>query len=303
MPSRGRGWRGGRGALLCTLLCALLAVPAIATAQPARVDHAPFDSLLHAHVRDGLVDYDAFAQAPAFGRYLASLAAAKVEALPEPEQLAFWVNVYNAYTIQLIVQHGERESIRNINPSLGVLRLKGPWNEPLVRAAGRTLTLDQVFHRILRKAFREPRVHFAVVPAALGAAPLRSEAYTGDRLDQQLEDQARRFLGDTTRNWYRNGVLGLSPVILAYERDFAATRSELVEYVAPYLTLRPNEPQRARLFEGTPNVFGRAYDWTLNSPAGAKRAAERLTAERAAADRAAARRAAEKGSATLRSRR
>lgn len=270
------------------------AAPAAKAPTPAsiasRVDHASFDALLRAHVRDGLVDYEAFAKAPTFARYLASLRDVNVAALPEAERLAFWINAYNAFTIQLIVKHGEKESIRNINRSLGVLRLKGPWNEPLVQAGGRVLTLDQVFHRILRKEFRDPRMHFAVVPAALGGPLLRSEAFTGDRLDAQLDDQMQRFLSDTTRNWYRNGVLGLNAVFLAYERDFAATRGELVEYVAPYITLREKEPQRERLVSGRPNVYHREYDWTLNSPAGAQRAATRRAAEQAAAERSALRR-------------
>ena len=89
---------------------------------------------------DGLVDYDAFRDAAAFRRYLASLARTSLAGADDEEQLAFWINVYNAYTIQLIVAHGERESIRNNDRTLGVLRLKGPWSEPIVRAAGRTLT-------------------------------------------------------------------------------------------------------------------------------------------------------------------
>ena len=230
----------------------------------ARFNHAPFDSLLAAHVRNGLVDYDAFAKAPAFPRYLAALGKAPVASMDEAEQIAFWLNVYNAYTIQLIVQHGERQSIRRINPTLGFLRLKGPWNERLVHAAGRTYTLDEVLHRILRKQFHEPRVHYAVVPGSMGAPPLRSEAYTGERLESQLEDQARRLLSDTTRTWYRKGVLGVNQIFAAYERDFASSRKELVQALAPYITLRTDEKQRDRLFEGKAILFPREYDWSLN---------------------------------------
>ncbi len=240
---------------------------AVAQAPPAgtvRFNHAPFDSLLAAHVRDGLVDYDAFAKASAFPRYLASLDKAPVTKMEEAERLAFWLNVYNAYTIQLIVQHGERQSIRRINPTLGFLRLKGPWNERVVRAAGRTYTLDEVLHRILRKQFHDPRVHYAVVPGSKGAPPLRSEAYTGERLEQQLEDQARRLLSDTTRTWYRKGVLGVNQIFVAYERDFASSRKELVQSLAPYVTLRTDEKQRDRLFEGKAILFPREYDWSLN---------------------------------------
>jgi hypothetical protein len=253
--------RWGRG--LRVLLVVLLAPLGAIRAQSV-VDHSAYDALLRQHVANGLVDYDAFARAPSFTDYLSTLATADLTSRGENERHAFRINVFNAYTIQLIVKHGERESIRNINRSLGVLRLKGPWNEPLVKAAGRTLTLDQVFHRVLRREFHEPRIHFAVVPAALGAPPLRNEAYTGARLEAQLEDQTRRVLSDTTRTWYRNGVLGINRFLLAYQQDFGSTRKELVEFVAPYVTLRPTEPQRERLMKGQPIVQGRPYDWALN---------------------------------------
>lgn len=227
--------------------------------------HAPFDRLLKAHVRDGLVDYDAFARAPEFPRYLASLDTVQVHAFNEDERLAYWINVYNAYTIQLILRHNERESIRNIDRTLGFLQLKGPWNERIVRAGRQVYTLDQVLHRILRREFHESRVHFAIVPAARSAPPLRSEAYVGARLGEQLEDQTRRFLSDTTRTWYRNGVLGLNRLFEAYEKDFGSSRKEMILFVAPYLTLRPTEPQKKRLDDGRPLVNYRTYDWSLNS--------------------------------------
>ncbi|WP_053333711.1 DUF547 domain-containing protein [Gemmatimonas phototrophica] len=249
------------------------------TAEAQSTLHAPWDSLLKAHVRQGLVDYDALERAPAFTRYLASLDTVTVEALDENGRLAFWINAYNAYTVQLILTHHERQSIRNINRSLGLLQLKGPWNERLVRAGGKVYTLDEVFHRVLRKQFREPRMHFAVVPASKGAPPLRSEAYTGARLEEQLEDQTRRLLSDTMWTWYRRGVLGVNQVMVAYERDFASSRQELVQFVAPYVTLRAQEEQKKRLTEGNPPVFvqGRSYDWSLNVQAPARPAGASVT--------------------------
>jgi hypothetical protein len=178
-------------------------------------DHSLFDALLRRHVAHGRVDYDAFARAPAFSRYLDQLAAAEVQRLDEKDRLAFWINAYNAFTIELIDRHHERESIRNIDKTLGILKGKGPWQEKIVRAGGALYTLDEVEHGIIRKAFHEPRIHFALVCAAVSCPPLRSEAYTGERLEGQLQDQARTFLlSEPAKNRVdaAAGVVYLSPI-------------------------------------------------------------------------------------------
>ncbi|MEO7368634.1 MAG: DUF547 domain-containing protein, partial [Gemmatimonadaceae bacterium] len=144
-------------------------------AQAVAFDHRQFDALLHEHVKNGLVDYAAFAAAPRFDAYLTQLAAFDPKALPQSDRLSFWINAYNAYTIALIVRHRETKSIRNINRTFG-LSLKGPWKEPLARVGGRAYTLDGIENEIIRPTFREPRVHFALVCAARGCPPLRSEA-------------------------------------------------------------------------------------------------------------------------------
>ena len=175
------------------MLLALAATAALA-AGPAVFDHSSFDRLLKAHVADGRVDYDAFAPSPEFPRYLEALSRARPEALDKKERLAFWINAYNAYTIQLVNAHGEHASIRNIDKTLGVVKAMGPWKEEMVKAGGLTTSLDFVENGIIRKQFKEPRIHFALVCAARSCPPLRSEAYTGARVDAQLDDQARLFI-------------------------------------------------------------------------------------------------------------
>src|SRR3990172_11378934 len=123
--------------LLPALALALL--PAVGAA----FDHSAFDRLLRSRVEGGLVDYDAFASSEDFRAYLDRLAEAGPELLPESERLAFRINVYNAYTIEQVNAHHERESIRNIRKTLGFLPLNGPWAERMVRADRRTLSLDQ----------------------------------------------------------------------------------------------------------------------------------------------------------------
>ena len=173
-------------------VCLIVGTPWAAPAQT--FDHGAFDALLKAHVADGLVDYDAFAKAPSFPRYLSSLAAFSPASLPRAEQLAFWINAYNAYTIQLINQHGERQSIRNINRTFGFVRGYGPWTEKLATVGGKAYGLDEIEQDIIRPTYQEPRIHFALVCAAMGCPPLRSEAYAGASLEAQLEDQGRLFV-------------------------------------------------------------------------------------------------------------
>jgi hypothetical protein len=247
-------------------------------AQAAAFDHAAFDRLLQAHVRDGLVDYDAFARSAEFREYLARLAATDPATLGRAEQVAFWINAYNAYTIQLINKHGERRSIRNINKSFGLVKAYGPWQEKLANVGGRAYGLDEIEQGILRKRYQEPRIHFALVCAAMGCPPLRSEAYTGARLDAQLDDQARAFL---LRSPTKNRVdvaartVHLSPILVEfrdYIQDFGGSEAAVGRYVARYF---PAGPERALLERGDFRVVKTHYDWTLNSQANGRTSASR----------------------------
>lgn len=245
------------------ILATPLAAQSAPTSSVARVaiNHSAFDAMLREHVTDGLVDYDAFRDAAAFRAYLRLLERSSLVGADEDERLAFWINVYNAYTIQLIVQHGERESIRNVNRTLGVLRLKGPWSERIVRAAGRTLSLDDVEHRIIRRDFHDPRIHFALVSAAKGSPPLRSEAYTGATLERQLFDQGERFLKDTTKNQIETRLPRLSPIFTYYKFDFGNSRSELGAYLAAWF----EGEAKKRLESGRFGMREIPFDWSLNA--------------------------------------
>ena len=242
------------------VMAAVCAAAALAAGNAA-FDHAAFDRALKARVAGGTVDYDAFARAPEFPHYLDALSRARPDALPEKEQIAFWINAYNAYTIQLVNAHGERQSIRNIDKTLGVMKAMGPWKEEMVRAGGRTLSLDFVEHEILRKRWREPRIHFALVCAARSCPPLRSEAYTGARLEAQLDDQARLFIArspEKNRVDVEHATLYLSPIFGWFKDDFGP---DLGRFLARYV---PEGPARALLESGAFKVVETPYDWSLN---------------------------------------
>lgn len=238
---------------------------ACGTAHAQQVDHSAFDELLRGSVNaQGLVDYDAFARSAAFEAYLELIARTDPRSLSEADRLAFWINAYNAYTIALINRHGERRSIRNINRTLGFIRGKGPWSEPLAVVGGRAYTLDQIEHEIIRKKFNEPRIHFALVCAAVGCPPLRQQAYAGATLNEQLDDQARAFLrGSPAKNRVdvASGVVTLSSIFDWYGGDFGASPAEIGRYLSRYF----DGAKRDLLASGQFRLRFGEYDWSLNS--------------------------------------
>ncbi|MEO8360431.1 MAG: DUF547 domain-containing protein [Vicinamibacteria bacterium] len=235
--------------------------------SPARFDHSAFDTLLRRHVVAGMVDYDAFASSREFDVYLEKLKAFDPAVLSRDEQLAFWINTYNAYTVRLITKHGERTSIRNINKAFGVFKGSGPWAERLVVVSGKTYDLETVEQQIIRPTFKEPRIHFALVCAAMGCPPLRSEAYTGADLERQLEDQTRTFLrASPTKNRVdvATRTVWVSEIFQFndYEKDFGGSKPALMRFIARSYTAGP---ERALLEAGDATLRYTDYDWTLNS--------------------------------------
>ena len=241
------------------------AVPAqrpAATAAANTVDHTAWNAMLGAYVTDGMVDYDAFQRDPRFAAYLAQLGRVSVAALPRNEQLAYWINTYNAYTIQLLNSRKQRNSIRDINKVLGVT-LKSPWAEPIVQANRRTLTLDDVEHEIIRKQFKDPRIHVALVCAAMGCPPLRNEAFTAEHVDAQLDDQARRFLAQRAKNRVdvKNATVYGSPIFTWYREDFGGSLEGVGAFWAQYL---PAGPEQALVRSGQFRWVDTEYDWRIN---------------------------------------
>lgn len=229
------------------------------------VDHSAFNTLLQQHVRNGLVNYDAFQNAPGFTTYLRTLATTDPSSLSRPEQLAFWINAYNAYTIAQINAHGERQSIKNINKTLGFLKTGGPWREKMATVGNTTYTLDEIEHEQIRPVFNEPRIHFALVCAAIGCPPLRNEAYTAAQLDAQLDDQARQFLlrSPAKNRVDANGnVVYLSRIFDWYGSDFAPDRAGLLRWLSRYW---PAGAERDVLTSPRVRVIWTEYDWSLNA--------------------------------------
>jgi hypothetical protein len=243
-----------------TLLGAVLLAASLAPAAPA----AAWDRLLAAYVRGDAVDYAAWKRD---GRadlraHLASVSAtrkADYDRWSRAERLAFWLNAYNAAVVEVVLDRHPLASIRDVGDA--------PFEAfrrdvlPLPHLLGGSVSLDHVEKEILAKELRDPRVHVALVCAARSCPALRPEAYDATRLDAQLDDDARRFLSDPSRNRWdpATRTLHLSKVFEWYAADFggpAGVRS----FVARYLPAGVGEEVRS----GRARVAFLEYDWALN---------------------------------------
>jgi nucleotide-binding universal stress UspA family protein len=253
------------GKMIRAAAAAVLLWPVCALAQPR---HGLFTAVLQEHVRDGAVDYPSVCRDGRFRRYLAEAARIDPETLgTDKEKLAFWINVYNAWTIKIICDHYPLRSINELHTgglALGMVVRRTVWDKPLVTVNGRTTSLSFIEHKIMRPRFRDARIHFALVCAAKGCPPLRSEAYEGDILDAQLEDQGKRFLAQAYKNSFDAGrrIASISPVFAWFRSDFGGSTEELLKFISRYA---PEEAADALRDPGPPwRVRYTKYDWTLN---------------------------------------
>mgnify|MGYP001826008486 CR=1 FL=1 len=232
----------------------------------AVVDHGAWQALLDAYLRtdaaDGINRFDYAAVTSAdrerLNAYLATLGALDPRELPRAGQRAYWINLYNALTVQVVLAHYPVKSIRRI---YGGLLGTGPWNEPLIDVAGQPLTLNDIEHRILRPIWRDPRIHYAVNCASLGCPDLAAEAYTDTNAERLLEASARAFVNHPRGAQFANGRLTLSSLYDWYDVDFGANDAEMLEHLATYA-----QPALAARLRGYTGRIRYDYDWTLNAP-------------------------------------
>lgn len=250
-----------RSALVVLVIVVALCGDARAACPRVDPTHGAWTATLDRWVRDGRVDYAGLARdgQTALDAYLATLSgtcATDYSSWSTADRIAFWVNAYNAFTVRLVLNHYPVASIRTIGWLPGAAFRDAFIPMPALK--GGMISLDDIEHATLRSAFREPRIHFALVCAARSCPELRSEAYRGADLDRQLDDQARTFLHDPGKN--RVDVAGktlrLSRIFSWFEGDFDAAAGSVPAFVAPYLTdVAPVAVYRVEYLD---------YDWALN---------------------------------------
>lgn len=234
----------------------------------AAPDHSLLTDVLSAHVREGRVDYTALRTDARLPRYLAQLAATDPAALANDQQrLALWLNAYNAYTLQLIVEKQPAKSITEIGTGglvLGSLLKTTAWDIPFAIVGGKKYTLNQIEHEVIRGQFKDSRAHYALNCASDSCPILPTAAYEADSLEAQLDEQGRLFLRDSSRNRFdlESKTAHLSSIFKWYQKDFGPSDREALLAAAKYAS--PEVKQAIEAAPETWKVKYLAYDWSLN---------------------------------------
>jgi hypothetical protein len=260
--------------LFRSLACALALLSIATFASAAGLDNAQWDALLQRHVRvlDGgnatQVDYPGMrAEQPLLREYLAAIAAVRPKLFASwsrADQLALLINAYNAWTVELVLsgdpQIGSIKDLGNL--------FQSPWKQQFIQLLGKTRSLDEIEHELIRgeQGYQEPRVHFALNCASIGCPALRAEAYSGAKLEQQLDDAQQHFLADRSRNRLSGDSLQVSSIFKWYRADFEQNGQSLASYLALQANaLDLNQSQRQQLLDGQIEIEFLDYDWRLNS--------------------------------------
>ena len=226
--------------------------------------------------RDGInrVAYRAFSRRDQarLERYLAYLQQVVPAELNRREQFAFWINLYNAKTVDIVLRHYPVGSIKDINLGGGLLGLVsgGPWKAKVATVAGHRLSLDDIEHSILRPIFRDPRLHYAINCASIGCPNLSQNAYTGAMLEQQLDAAARAYVNHPRGVKVSGGQVRASKIYSWFQADFGGTESGVLRHLRRYA-----DPSLARKLAGKTAISSFAYDWNLNDASGGRIARDR----------------------------
>jgi hypothetical protein len=249
--------------------------------------YADYDDVLKTYVDgNGMVNYKRLkAQSTKLDNFAGTMGALNpsiYEKWSEKEKIAFWINAYNGLTLEAIINNYPiKPSITKslLYPKNSIRQIPGVWDSLLFEVIGKKITLDEIEHKVLRKQFSEPRIHMALVCAAMGCPPLRNEPYVGDKLDEQLDDQTRRFLSnkekfsiDRSNNrvylssifkWFGEDFINAYGTDQKFSKHSQAERAVL-NFISRYLDLSDRE----FLENGKYTIEYLTYDWSLNEQGG-----------------------------------
>jgi hypothetical protein len=220
------------------------------------VQHGEWDALVKKHVaQDGMVDYAGFVKdKKALQHYVDYLSTHQPTAKwSKNEKLAYWINAYNAFTVKLIVDHYPVKSIKDIKK--GIPFVNSVWDIPFIPMGKEKVDLNFIEHSILRKEFKDPRIHAAINCASFSCPLLRNEAYTADHLDEQLEDAMRKFVNDSQRNQVDKSSVKISKIFSWFSGDFRLNGASVIDYLNKYAKKSIDSNAKMDYLD---------YDWDLN---------------------------------------
>ena len=267
------------GLVVLAVSLAVAAPRAQETAGDARVK--AFDQLLDLYVRGGDVYYRAIKSERAkLDGYINELGTAQIDKLSRDEQLAFWLNAYDALVLQTVVDHYPIAGHATAYPAKSIRQISGAFERLPHHVAGRTVTLDQIEQTIL-PGFHDPRVYFAIGRGAVGSGRLRSEAFVGARIEQQLADAASECTGrgQCIQIDRESGKVSVSPIFSWREKEFIdayagkapavfASRSPIERAVLAFVEPRLLTTEKEFLAKNAFQVAYKPFDWTLNDLTG-----------------------------------
>jgi len=234
-------------------------------ANGQKIDHGGWDRLLKQYVvshpsgihRVRYQDFRAEDQT-LLKNYIQTLRGVPISTYNRKEQQAYWINLYNAVTVDLILARFPVASIRDINISPGLLA-RGPWGAKLLTVEGEKLSLDDIEHRILRPIWRDNRIHYAVNCASLGCPNLQPVAYTSENLDALLDKGAKEFVNHVRGVSLAAGKLKVSSIYVWFQEDFGGDAEGLMEHWRNYAN-----PELAAALQKYQGGLSHDYDWRLN---------------------------------------
>lgn len=231
----------------------------------ARIDFSAWGALLKRYVHpspDGVnrVDYAAFGTSgkTALDKVIADLAAVPISGYARDEQFAYWVNLYNAVTVKVILDHYPVETIRDVDISPGLFA-DGPWDKGLVSVENETLSLNDIEHRILRPIWQDPRIHYAVNCASIGCPNLAVDAYDGEALEAMLDAAARAYINDPRGVRISDDKVTVSKIYDWFQEDFGGSTQSVLDHLKRYAA-----PALVERLNSIGDIEDTDYDWSLN---------------------------------------
>ena len=224
----------------------------------AQIKHDAFTQLLQKHVStDGKVNYKGFIKdSIQLKRYLKQLSKnPPTSQWTKQEQMAFWINAYNAFTIDLVIQHYPVKSIKDIGSSIQIPFVNTPWDIKFIKIGKEQLDLNNIEHSKLRKQFGDARLHMVLVCASKSCPSLAREAYEANTLEQQLNEASKKFLTDKTKNQIQAQQSKLSMIFRWYAMDFNKNGKKVLDFVNQHQSTPINTKTKIDYLD---------YDWNLN---------------------------------------